>query len=127
MLQSLAFYFFLTTVTLRPLKEGEEKEEEAQADFLLMKAIWPRNLFFLFLFLRVKLHGDVAVQILPLFSFSIGLCLASALLAQGGFLFLLGSGFLLLRVFIFLSWQQRRERRRKRPLKASFPSATGRG
>lgn len=28
-----------------------------------------------------------------LFSFSIGLCLASALLAQGGFLFLLGSGF----------------------------------
>lgn len=30
-----------TTVTLRPLKK--KKEEEAEADFLLMKAIWPWN------------------------------------------------------------------------------------
>lgn len=83
-----------------------------------MKAIWLRNSP------ALKLHRDVAVQILSLCSFSVALCLVSALLVEGGisvFFCFLGGGYC---VFSFFSPGNSDEKRRKRALKASFPSAT---
>lgn len=51
-----------------------------------MKAIWLWNS------LALKLHGNVAVQILSLCSFSVALCLVSALLAEGGIIDFFGEG-----------------------------------
>lgn len=111
------FYFlFFTTVTLRPLKKKKKKKEKRKGG----TSRFPFNeshlapefscvLFSFFFFLRLKLHRDVAVQILPLCSFSVGLCLVVALLAQGGSFFLFGGVAFRgqsLHVSIFLSRQQ---------------------
>lgn len=117
MLQSLPFYHC-----------HAPPPKKAEADFLLMKAIWLRNsLRHNFFLLRLKLHWDVVVQILSLCSFRIALCLASALLTQGFLVSVSQCGFQdSYYMFSFFSpgntyWEK------KKTFKCIFPSAIRQG
>lgn len=73
----------MLNAAISPLLPLSRSAPPAEADFPLMKAIWPKNSRLRNFLLRLRLHRDVLVQILPLCSFRVALCLASALLTQG--------------------------------------------